>query len=518
MSIEKQPAVTYMNPRFHKDKLQFWRDSTAVENPGEPAEEEDESQDSNAPTPPAAEDANPKVLTPLSPGRRVPRLAFTESPLLKRKGKLIGVGRTQTDIVDYSDLSFRDILNEPIKVQRPRQAAEGVKVTESLIINAGYAIRSMHFFKDLSEPLLVYALDANELEDKGWPGTLAKERRVFVWLAHLLLIPRPELGVVVTDEMIEETEVDWERHKSLLLAPPIQSVEKLLEQLEELKDVRASDPTTLAWAIKINLELQDLDITTTAQREKVSMLHFFSKNQIVAIRNTMCYTSPAIYYFDKDACGPCAELIDKAGGWWERLGKREVQNKRSKHIGLPCGSRADAKEGLAGRIQRVDSGTCFMCSKQDERGIKGRNTIAGAAFQKIKDKVYDVVIDLADPKLNIHMKGVIDEISRITKANAPFDSQEVEERRQTRKKGLFSHSSVEDAKPIEMDDDPTTDDATDDDVNKPVGPVKEGDKRAEADDYLRTNRIAAGVGIRPPKRKAAQVHLMQPSIATDLGH
>lgn len=72
---------------------------------------------------------------------------------------MIGVGRTQTDIVDYSNLSFKDLLDEPIKVPKPRQAAEGVEVTESLIINAGYAIRSMHFYKDLFEPLLVYTLD-----------------------------------------------------------------------------------------------------------------------------------------------------------------------------------------------------------------------------------------------------------------------------------------------------------------------------------------------------------------------
>jgi len=275
---------------------------------------------------------------------------------------------TATKIPDYSHLTLLDLSKEKLDIPPVRGSTSGDPVTKSIVANGGYAIRSLFMAKGQA-PAAEYSLDSSEFDAIGsqgeWEGILIREKRCFVWLAHLAY----GKASTMNEAEIQEIKKQWQEHKDRLFAKPIKKKEDI--DSKYLRAVSVNNPTSLAWVIKIALEIKEImnetDVQGTEQNHVGKL--FFGKNDLSKIRSSMCYKTPAIFYFGKAACPPCKEAIS-GKSWLTYYCRRELQAKRVCSLVLPCGQRGERVQGTLEFLPKQHVTTCFNCSKGSHCKIK----------------------------------------------------------------------------------------------------------------------------------------------------
>lgn len=224
-------------------------------------------------------------------------------------------------------------------------------------------------------PAAEYSLDSSEFDAIGsqgeWEGILIREKRCFVWLAHLAC----GKASTMNEAEIQEIKKQWQEHKDRLFSKPIKKEEYI--DSKYLRAVSVNNPTSLAWVIKIALEIKEIMNETDVQgteKNHVGRL-FFGTNDLSKIRSSMCYKSPAIYYFGKAACPPCKKAIAKKKSWFIYYRCRKPFPKKLGGLVLPCGQPGVRQQATLEIHPERQTKTCFNCSKGSE--CKIASTMAG---------------------------------------------------------------------------------------------------------------------------------------------
>ena len=263
-------------------------------------------------------------------------------------------------------LTLLDILKEP-KVVAVTEPAPKDSPTHTIVLNPGFAItESIRCEREGERPQPQYCLSGDEYKESGWKGVYAKERRRFVYLAQKIYAP----GSGYNERQIKEYEESWQEHLTRLLAPAIKDESDIDQDYLALASTR--NPTSLAWVIKISLELDKLvkaDKFTGSQQAYVGVADkkarkriFPSANTLKAIKSTMCFSLPDVYHLGLKACERCRVDIRDKGGLYGFQGKRKIGKMGSWVLNLPCAQRMCLVKGLGSSEKVVGTGNCFHCA------------------------------------------------------------------------------------------------------------------------------------------------------------
>jgi hypothetical protein len=287
-------------------------------------------------------------------------------------------------------LTLANLASEPKIVPAIEQCSIEGGVKFAIVTNGGYALTQL---VNGAEHASVYSLapeeykENEEFKEDKWKGIYRRERRRFVLMAQELY----GSGSTATDAEKQEGEDKWQQHILRLTADPIKNKRDI--DAAYLINVSASNPTSLAWVIKIDLELayvmrcdktSDHNMTARAYVGPDEKPIWFGSNTITAIRGVMGYSVPAVLHFGNDACYRCRDDLVNATTQAQLLVKREAEPKSYKALALPCGQSTKmgrgATEGLV-----FGTGNCFRCV-----GYQGcsKNTgkhlpVSGPALEKL---------------------------------------------------------------------------------------------------------------------------------------
>jgi hypothetical protein len=204
-----------------------------------------------------------------------------------------------------------------------------------------------------------YTLSNEELVHNEWPGLLRKLRSFRAMNAKACYMP----GSAVARDHKKEEQDAWARHQKLL-ETSITDVSQI--DKEGLKGLCASDPTSLAYAIRIDMLVGKLARRGPAKIKKPrEILGNVMPNdkQMMMIKQLMAFYVPAVYFSGDKACTACIALIEEQGSDAPFLPRIFDATGKPSALRVPCGQRisitvnpADGKRVLKG------SGMCFCCT------------------------------------------------------------------------------------------------------------------------------------------------------------
>jgi hypothetical protein len=154
-----------------------------------------------------------------------------------------------------------------------------------------------------------YTLSNEELVHNEWPGLLRKLRSFRAMNAKACYMP----GSAVARDHKKEEQDAWARHQKLLESP-ITDVSQI--DREALKGLCASDPTSLAYAIRIDMVVGKLARRGPAKIKKPREILgnvMPNEKQMMMIKQLMAFYVPAVYYSGDKACTACIALIEEQG-------------------------------------------------------------------------------------------------------------------------------------------------------------------------------------------------------------
>jgi len=217
------------------------------------------------------------------------------------------------------------------------------------------------------EPDPQYSLDSSEFDSIGWKrqweALLLRERRCFVWLAHLAY----GKDATMSEAEIELAKRQWQEHKDRLLAKPLKRTDDI-DPLY-LQAVSVDNPTSLAWVTKMDLEIAEIRF-----EEKLKGMgrrdfgKFFGVSRVRAIRAMMCYSKPAFCYFGEAACTPCRKrFANKTNkkSWALYFETRPSPTSTLPTLRLPCGLPTNGKRDARGNYAPdTTTNDCFTCTNR----------------------------------------------------------------------------------------------------------------------------------------------------------
>jgi len=238
--------------------------------------------------------------------------------------------------------------------------------THTVVLNPGFAIAELiRCEREGERPQPQYCLSGDEYKQSGWKGVYAKARRRFVYLAQKIYAPNSGYD----EQQIRQYEESWHEHLTRLLAPAIKTKSDVDQ--DYLARVSTRNPTSLAWVIKISLELDKLvkaDKFTGSQQTYVGVADkkarkriFPSANTLIAIKSTMCFSLPDVYHLGLKGCERCTIDIRGKGGLYGFWGKRKIGKTGFWVLTLPCAQRMCGVKGLGISEEVVGTGNCFHC-------------------------------------------------------------------------------------------------------------------------------------------------------------
>jgi len=155
-----------------------------------------------------------------------------------------------------------------------------------------------------------------------------------------------------------------------------------------------------------------------------------SNKVLKGMKGIMGFLRAVVYYYGDEACWGRADIAE-AGGWKERLGKRELGGIRVSGLAMPCARRTKATKTTLGpmRDDVVPEGKCFAwtsgnsCSLSDQQ-----NAIPSRSLDKASHTIYflSAAVTEDDLKQDAHhrAKAVIDALYEAANLETRFDSRQ----------------------------------------------------------------------------------------------
>jgi len=322
-----------------------------------------------------------------------------------------------------------DWLEEPFELPYISSVESDEELKESIVTNGGFAIRSLVMQAGL-EPSPQYSLDPSEFQATGWTGLVERERRCFRWMAHAVYDQAggPNLQAVLALQQA------WNHHLDVVEGEPITEFDQITEL--QCRKIRASDPTTLLWVIKRSIETAALKKARKLEGSEQCLVgkHWFGDNQIKDIKGAMCYTAPAIYYFEDGTCKPCIKKMtpNKSSirmAWAKYLVKRVVNEdiRHFRSLNLPCGLRA-LHQVNPFKVDSVTSqGACFNCASAKTCKASTINSLASRILTGTRQSIVDITATEAEADRRRRARATVDYYAAVSGQLDSYNAQEVDE-------------------------------------------------------------------------------------------
>lgn len=326
-----------------------------------------------------------------------------------------------------------------------------------------------------------YTLSNEELVHNEWPGLLRKLRSFRAMNAKACYMP----GSAVARDHKKEEQDAWARHQKLLECPitDVSQTDK-----EELKGLSASDPTSLAYAIRIDMLVGRLARKGSAKMKKPREIlgnAMPNEKQMMMIKQLMAYYVPAVYFSGDKACTACIALIAEQGSNAPFQPRNFDATGKASALRVPCGQRisitvnpADGKRVLKG------SGMCFCCtsSRGGETVCSLNDTapIARDLIRAIQSNCYGVAAE-DDPKARAKLlAGATNTLNRVGGIDDRWDEDELDRVTALKAKGEWLQPAVlrADGKRSDMDGEDDDEDGYED--GEPAETVDNDGKRLNA--------------------------------------
>jgi len=335
--------------------------------------------------PPAHESTS--VQTDDGNKRKVSRLPSLDleamQPAMRKKAKT----NPNSSMTNDKTLTLVDLALEPAII--PSAEVKKRELENAVVTNGGYALTQLVSGASLKP---VYSLAPEEYKENRWEGVYAKERRRFVLMAQQLHGEESE----ASDDEKAEGEVKWQEHIVRLLAAPITHRDQI--DMVYLRGVSASNPTSLAWVIKIDLELtlimkrdkSDYRSGKTAQKYvgPPGKFLWFGANAITAIRGMMGYSVPGVIHFGNEPCVRCRVDLKNASTFASLLVRRFEENTSYKALALPYSQTTGLEAGIGEDIV-IGTGNCFKCICHDgcEKNARDQVIMSHRTLEELRDGI-----------------------------------------------------------------------------------------------------------------------------------